>query len=908
MNQQVAVLQTRDKSSTAEEHPEKARPAPRRWIRKRRLGWVVVFGVCLWLSNLSLSFAIRHSDLRNRFTAHLEVAFGRQVEVGSYALSLWTGPVLEARSVRVSEDPRFGQEYFLRAESISVRLRWRALLHGHLELGTLSLSQPSLNIVRNAAGDWNLEEWLSRTDRPAFSSGGRGNQHNQQSGPASGGLPSRAALRFHRIEVSDGRINFKHGDEKLAFAFADLSGSVETDGLGRWHLSLDARPVRAALVLQKPGTIHLAGYVGGTSSRLRPGDLSLSWNDASLTDLLRLATGEDRGLRGAMNLSIQARTDGDQWVLQGRAGLRQLHRWDIPLRPDDPTLNVTVTTRWHPATSDLDALDTALELPHSSARITGVVDWSPPLRSSSSGNSTKLHVTSSRIDLRDVLPWVRAFHPGLPQDVVLHGSAAARLDLIKWPPSLQTGAISVTGATLTGKPMATPLRLTAFTLDYGRSGFRFSPATVSLGESGGSLRVTPLGNMAYGPLGRNRGTVSGLRMVGDIPQTRNLIAIANALGWNLSKGWDISGPMRCDLRWIDGSLPWRELPVGDIVIGSAPGSTGASLWAPFLNLPIDHIRAAVSLKQGDRQVDLAAASAFGARWSGTVMRRDSGKEWQFSLRADRLSEREIDRWLDPRWRQSFLDRVLPFLNSGPAAPALPEALRARGTLNVDAFVLSTLELRNLVGDLNIEGRNIRLRNANARLYGGRLGASFEADLQRVPSYKATIDFSRIDISALAERVPGISGSVSGSASGRASFAAMGTDRGVLLSSLACNGAARLNDAGWSKLDVPEASAFASVPNETEAPGQAQASFRCDRRGIRLRDIILGGTRMRFRGSGTVGYDGAVDLRVRPGVAGSDPSVEIASDSAGGGYQITGSLATPRIARIETPAGRASPQH
>ena len=62
----------------------------------------------------------------------------------------------------------------MRAESVTVRLRWQSLLRGHMELGTVSLTRPSLNLVRNAAGDWNLAEWPPRPSVSRLSSAGPG--------------------------------------------------------------------------------------------------------------------------------------------------------------------------------------------------------------------------------------------------------------------------------------------------------------------------------------------------------------------------------------------------------------------------------------------------------------------------------------------------------------------------------------------------------------------------------------------------------------------------------------------------------------------------------------------------------------------------------------------------------------
>src|SRR4029077_21141390 len=126
---------------------------------------------------------------------------GRPVEVRRYDFSLWGWPTLEAQSVTVSEDPRFGHEYFLRAESLTMRLRWQGLLRGRLEFGAFSFSRPSLNLVRDSNGNGNLAEWLPRPSAPTGAAA-----------PVGPPLPPYSPLRFTRIEVNSGRINFKRGD------------------------------------------------------------------------------------------------------------------------------------------------------------------------------------------------------------------------------------------------------------------------------------------------------------------------------------------------------------------------------------------------------------------------------------------------------------------------------------------------------------------------------------------------------------------------------------------------------------------------------------------------------------------------------------------------------------------------
>src|SRR3984893_2278238 len=176
-------------------------------MQRARKWWRLGISIAALLiaAQIGASFAARAHSLHGYLIAQLERAFGRTVEVRHFNILLLPAPVLDAEQVTIGEDPSFGNEYFLRAEHLTAGLRWTGLLLGHFEFGTLSLSRPSLILVRNADGRWNLERWLP----PAKTTVGR---TQPVYGPQSAVAP---ANRLNRIDIDDGRINFKIADEKL---------------------------------------------------------------------------------------------------------------------------------------------------------------------------------------------------------------------------------------------------------------------------------------------------------------------------------------------------------------------------------------------------------------------------------------------------------------------------------------------------------------------------------------------------------------------------------------------------------------------------------------------------------------------------------------------------------------------
>jgi hypothetical protein len=871
-----------------------------RRVLSRWLIWILLVPFFLWGASAGISLVIQHSRLQRQLTARLAAAFGRPVEVGRYDFSFWGGPVLEAQSVTIGEDPRFGREYFLRADSMAVRLRWQSLLRGRLELGTLSLTRPSLNLVRNATGEWNLAEWLPRpAGMPAAV---------ESPSPSPAAFP---ALRFRRIEVDAGRINFKRGDEKLPLAFVGVSGAVETDRPGRWRIGLEATPWRAAVIVQQAGTMYVSGHVGGTSSRLRPAALDVAWMDASVSDVLRLVRGDDYGIRGALALALSARTreQGDGWAVQGRAELRQIHRWDLALRPDNPSLNLIVRTEWRPSASSVDLTDVVLEAPHSIARASGRFSWNRAgILEGQKSPLVEVTVPSARVDLGDLLAWVRAFHPGVAESLSVRGLADVRADLSGWPPQIVNATLASEGADFSGPALRRPAHLGQLRLRYNRGIASFLPVTLSwgapAGPSDGSFRI----DMPAKPAPN---TFPAWHVAGNASQMRDLIAMAGAFGWNLARGWDLAGPLRCDLRFEGAPYPWpaetsaesplRSMawPVGWIEFGT-PGASGggASLRAPFLNQPIEQIKARADLRPGARHIALGSAQAFGTHWSGSFERRETDPAWQFALSGDRLVAADLDRWLNPRWRESFLGRMLPFLSPRTPANVEPENLATTGRLNLGQFTLGSFDVRRLQGDLKIAGRRVEWTNAAGEFYHGTLGGSFHADVNATPVYRANLNFGRVDLSALAAESPQLAGLFGGSASGEISFDARGATRADLVASLRCQGDARFIGAELRSINLAESLRQAARRPGTSAFREASSAFTCRDGKVQFQTLVLSGPAGEINGSGSVDFNRNLDFRLRlltrPAADARAAGVSGASEVT---YRLSGPLASPQVARI-----------
>ena len=151
----------------------------------RRMMWVVL--LILLLAVLVPPF-INVNRYRNRVADAISRALGRDVTVSSIELKLLPRPGLVLSNFVVAEDPSYGAEPMLRADTVTAYLRLTSLWRGRLEIGTLDLDNPSLNLVRRPDGHWNVEELVERTSQVSL-----GSHRENPSGSASA-LPLRRSL------------------------------------------------------------------------------------------------------------------------------------------------------------------------------------------------------------------------------------------------------------------------------------------------------------------------------------------------------------------------------------------------------------------------------------------------------------------------------------------------------------------------------------------------------------------------------------------------------------------------------------------------------------------------------------------------------------------------------------------
>ena len=862
--------------------------------RTRKYGGIALLGVALVVAlQVGASFLVRTHRMRGFLIARLESAFGRPVQADDFSIQILPVPEIEIDRVTIGEDPAFGREYFLRAERMNAQLRWMGLLRGRFQFGTISLTRPSLILVRNVEGRWNLEEWLPPA-RPK--SGGTAGA------PAPAQAPVESTHRLQRIEFDDGRINFKTGDEKRPFAFINVSGSVEQVAEGRWHLRLEAEPWRSGVPLQSTGTLYVIGDVAGTSARLQPAQIRVHWEKVSLADLFRLATGNDSGVRGEFALDGNASVGMEKpvadtvksvWHFQVQARATQLHRWDLTERSDNPAVNIGVNGIWDLAADEARADELRVDLPRSNLTGTATLQTRAPA-------PWQVEFKTMSIQAEDVLAWYRAFQPGADEHVAINDSLSGTLSVSGWPLRWEAGTIEGKSGVLR-IPGLRESRIDPF-----RGGVRDGKFSVE----GPRLR---LGAESTAPQARSRAAVVAedslefelnhdsalhqgrLKVNLRLSDAARLFKLTAAFGRRLDQGWEYNGAATGYYAWNWNGRLKDARRSGSIEL------TKSQLEIAGLNQPLKIEESRLEWKDGRRGAVIGRAEAFGANWSGTISEAgepsvadSSENNWRFQLHADRLDATDLDRWFGPRSRPNWLQRLLASLlgesNTSGKASELLRRVSAEGELTADALSVEKIKLTKAQANLAFHDLQLRVTNAEAQWAGGSVRGEVTAKFSPVPHYDVTAEIDRASLAQLpwpprwAERW-------SGTASGTIQVSTGGVGRAELLRQLAGQGAVKLSKVELRGWDV-RASAESGVARAgTSRWTSGEGKFEIGEQEVRFEGIRLQGPQARTELSGTLGFDMSGNVTFQPGSEGKHPKMAQASR----GFSLSGPLETPKAA-------------
>jgi AsmA protein len=516
----------------------------------RRLLYLAIAALAVLLLVL-LPPLVSLNRYQKRIATSISDSLGRPVHLDKVSLNLLPLPGFTLENLVVDEDPAFGSEPVIRADSVRVTLRISSLWRRRVEFSTISFNDPSVNLVHLTNGKWNLESILLHAAHIDAAPTAQ-----KKAGPAP---------RFPYIEATGARLNLKLDHEKTPISLTDADFALWLPDPQQWHLRIRARPTRTDTNVTDTGTLQLEGTLGRAASLDQvPISLRGEWRNVPLGQASIVLLGRDAGLRGEMTLSANAQGTVNDSALQTRLRLTGARRADfVPAQPLDVDLQCLGA-----ATSDFHSFqDIHCSWPPAGSSDPPTLAISGAIPDIRTPGTAAIEIGTPGLPAATLLDWLHVASSRIPSDIAAAGTLTGTLSYqpdtgstTPWQgemritnaglvnpragaASLITGDVSVQS---TPQPTPAPNRKQS-TPAPSPSGFQLTPITLALGgkdpatleghidATGYTLHLTGMATIA-----RLHGLAVALPQLGD--------GLAEVLPTNRA-----AGPFRIDLT---ATRPW----------------------------------------------------------------------------------------------------------------------------------------------------------------------------------------------------------------------------------------------------------------------------------------------------------------------------------------------------------------
>ena len=198
-----------------------------------------IFVVLVVAGLLVFAATFNVNKYRGTIQSKLEKRLGRPATLGEMHLGIFP-PRFRVQNPVIDDDPRFSPDApFIKAQEMGVSLKLLPLLHKQIEISSLHLERPSVNLIKNPAGVWNF----ASLGRPVESA---------NSTPQNPSPPPSAQRQFSldELTISDGQISILDQQKSKVPSFYD-------------HIDVTVKNFSP----NRPFTIEAAAHMAGAGSQ-----------------------------------------------------------------------------------------------------------------------------------------------------------------------------------------------------------------------------------------------------------------------------------------------------------------------------------------------------------------------------------------------------------------------------------------------------------------------------------------------------------------------------------------------------------------------------------------------------------------------------------------------------------------
>jgi AsmA protein len=700
-------------------------------------GIVALFVIAVF----SLPFFIDVNQYRGTIQAQLQSRLYRPVELGSMSLGVFPLRV-KVQSVNIGEDPRYRSSLpFAQVGQMDVSVRLLPLLSKNIEIKSLTLKRPTIELIKDAAGVWNFNS-LGHAAQAAAANAPQAPVQHSAPAPVSAEKQEASAssgFTLNELRITDGQIAVTDLQKHQARAVYDhidltlddyapnkpfsLDLAVHLPGKGAETLSLSGKggPVNPAQASMTPfdGTLKLKEVsLTGAESFLKSS--ALQGTDATLSGSADLTSASGKvTAKGSLNIkdAVIRNTEVGYSIAADfdiaddlNSDVLQIRQGNVKLGSTPLSIQGTLNSRSTPAIVDLSlaAKDTSIE---EAARLAAAFGVAFSTSTTISGRLTaNIHAQgpSDRLTLNGMVNG---------RDLEIKGKGIP--------------AVKVPSLDLTMTPQ--DIRSAPFTAT---SGATTLAAQMSIAQYAGASPA----------LDATLKTVNG--------KVDELLNIANGFGVGATEGMSGSGAVNLD---VHATGPIKNTSA--IVFNGTGSLNNAQLRMPSLNQPLNIRNASLQFTQNSVNLANLNASLGSTNATGSLsIANFQAPRLTLALAVDKLIIGELQKMIVAEKSGSVKKAdtssswsLLPAVHAASAAqqPGFLQTATGTGTITVGNLVYDRTTLANVRSNIHLDHGVIQLTPLTAQVFGGQINGSITADMrQEVYSYNVNAKLAGADVNQL----------------------------------------------------------------------------------------------------------------------------------------------------------------
>ncbi len=671
---------------------------------------VIVLVLLVVVVGLFFLAAANVNRYHDQIQAQVQKKLNRPVTLGHLGLRLFPLSVSVA-GLTVAEDPAFqSSRPFAAADNVFISVGLFSLLRGNIAVDDLTLSQPKIELIRNASGIWNYSSLGSADHSKASSS---------------------SDFSLGQLKVVDGQIGYTNLMAKEPRAVYD---HIDVDLRNfsphrQFDLTLDAHlPGQGKQLLSFKGKV---GPIPAESSSATPINGHVTAEELTLSSLNRLSPGLlPSGDDGVATVSTDVSTEGQRILLKGDLKLEnavlQGKKLGFPISSHYDVLDDR-------STDVIQVKPSSIGLGQTSFNLNGTAN------TSAKPGTVNMHLATHDSSIEELAKLAAA--AGVASNMAYQVKGVLSADITASGPTSGpqlSGTLDARTLSVSGGEIKQPVTIPAIHVTLSPQAIQSNPFDA---QSGSTVLNAQFALSQYQTL--NRAIDATLKT--NNANITDLLDMAKAYGIDASQGASASGRLTLNVH--------AQGPLANISALKIAGNgqiVDAQISSPALNKPVAVHSANLQFAQNSFSVSNLNSTIGGTGLTGNFTAKNfSAPQIQFALAADKIDTADL---------QNLTEK-----SSTPAAPhkgALPsnqpsliDRTTGSGTLSANSIQAQNILLTNVHATCKLDRGLIQLSPVTADLFGGKEAGTIGINV-RNPQTALTVKskLSGIDSNALLSSV------------------------------------------------------------------------------------------------------------------------------------------------------------